>query len=306
MPGAPEILLENIFNYSIGNAVIGIVGLTRRFFIFLTVSSIFIGITGFFQTFGGFILLQTQPDIPLCFCVFLMTFSVYSLNKLTDLDEDGINMPERVVFISRRKRLVLCYSIAAYVLCVAIALLRNPAVVPLVFVPIVANAAYSTRLIPGLPRLKDIPVMKNVTVAVSWAVVCTLIPGMQMEPTKIGLIAIIMYFMMVRDFTATVLYDIRDVEGDRRSAVRILPVILGPSYTSKILFILNSTLLPLLPFVAGETKLLIKGFAIYGYICIWYFSTRKDPLILDFFVDGEWMLVTLLLLIYWHVTASCK
>lgn len=130
---------------------------------------------------------------------------------------------------------------------------------PLVFVPIVANAAYSTRLIPGLPRLKDIPVMKNVTVAVSWAVVCTLIPGMQMEPTKIGLIAIIMYFMMVRDFTATVLYDIRDVEGDRRSAVRTLPVILGPSYTSKILFILNSTLLPLLPFVAGETKLLIKG-----------------------------------------------
>jgi len=270
--------------------------LLRRLFTFLTVSSIFIGITGFFQTFGGFILLQTQPNIPLCFSVFLMTFSVYGLNKLTDLNEDGINMPERIAYISRRKRMILYCSLGAYVLCLIIAFFQNPKVIPLVLVPIVANAAYSSRLIPGLPRLKDIPVMKNVVVAVSWAVVCTLIPGMHMDPVQKGLIAIIIYFMVVRDFIATVLYDIRDIEGDRISGVRTMPVILGTERTTKILLLLNSTLLPLLLFLRGETKLLIAGFVVYGYGCILYFSTRRDPLILDLAVDGEWTLACISLI----------
>ena len=270
--------------------------LVRRIFVFMTVSSIFIGITGFFQTFGGFILLQAQPNIPLCFTVFLMTFSVYGLNKLTDLNEDSINMPERIAYISRRKRMVLYYSIGAYVLCVIIAFFQNPKVVPLELVPIVANVAYSSRLIPGFPRLKDIPIMKNVTVAVSWAVVCTLIPGIHIEPVQKGLIAIIIYFMIVRDFIATVLYDIRDVEGDKRSGIRTMPVILGTKKTAKILLVLNSTLLPLLPLISGVTKLLITGFVIYGYGCIFYFRTRRDPLILDLFVDGEWTLACISLI----------
>jgi hypothetical protein len=36
-----------------------------------------------------------------------MALSTYSLNKLTDMDEDSINMPERVSFLSGRKNLVL-------------------------------------------------------------------------------------------------------------------------------------------------------------------------------------------------------
>jgi len=267
-----------------------LVAIFKQLFNFLTVSSIFIGITGFFQTFGGYILLGMTPSIPICISVFLMTFSVYSLNKLTDIEEDAINMPERISFLAGRTKLILYYSLAAYVLSAIIAFLEKPLVLPLIFIPLASNAIYSSRLIPGLPRLKDIPFMKNLTVAISWALVCTLLPAVHMNIASKGLIVIIILFMITKDVITTALYDIRDVVGDRENGVRTIPVIFGPKKTILLLLLLNSTMLPLLVFVEGEVRFLMATLILYGYVCIVYFRERRNPLVLDFFVDGEWML----------------
>ncbi len=263
---------------------------------FLTVSSLFVAGTGFFQTFAGFVLMGIEPHAYVCISVFLMTFSVYSLNKLTDIDEDAINTPDRLKFLQGRKKLVLYYSLCAYAVSALLAVIGNLSALPVVFIPIMANAVYSSRLIPGTPRLKDIPVMKNVVVALSWSLVCTLMPALHAgETPTANMIAPVLYFMIARVFINTVTFDIRDVEGDRQNKVITIPVLLGTKNTALLLLTVNSTLIPLL-FSAGN-HLLAQIMVLYGYIFILYFRKRRNPLALDLFVDGEWMIACLLFLI---------
>ena len=189
----------------------------RRIFLFLSVSSLYIGGSGFCKAFAGFILLGAAANLHACLSVFLTVFSVYSLNKLTDVKEDAINFPERSGFLAGRTGLILVYSLGAYALAVLLIALEKPVAIPVIFIPLIANALYSSRLIPGLPRLKDIPFMKNLVVAFSWALVCVLIPAAYSKRLDAKVLLIIL-FMALKSIINTVLYDVRDVAGTKRTA----------------------------------------------------------------------------------------
>jgi 4-hydroxybenzoate polyprenyltransferase len=262
-------------------------------FSFLTVSSLFIGGTGFFKTYIAYVLLGMEPNLKICFVGFLLTLSVYSLNKLTDQKEDAINMPERLRFLKGRKRLVLSYSLTAYLLAMLLTFLHTPLAVPIVLVPLASNIIYSSKLLRGIPRFKDIPVMKNLFVAASWALCATLFPLACTGNTAVTLVMIVFYFILTKSFINTVLYDIRDEEGDRENRVRTIPVLLGSRKTICLLLTMNSTLLVGLLFTASymhPMALVIPlAMVFYGFAYIFYFRKRRNPLVLDFFVDGEWM-----------------
>ncbi len=268
----------------------------KNVFRFLSVSSLFVGITGFFQTFVGYTLLEETPNIQICFSVFLMTFSLYSLNKITDIKEDSINMPERVRFLKGRTNAIVTYSIAAYLLCMLLILLDKPTSIAIVLIPLIANALYGSRLIPGLPRLKDIPVMKNIVVAISWATVTTLLPSAHIVGANLTIV-LVLYFMLAKAFINTALYDLRDIIGDKEKGVRTIPVLIGPKKTSYILLAINTTLLPLLMLMGASIRFFAAALVIFGYIYIIYFSNVRNLLAMDLFVDGEWMLMSIGLLL---------
>jgi 4-hydroxybenzoate polyprenyltransferase len=67
-----------------------------------------------------------------------------------------------------------------------------------------------------MPRLKDIPVMKNLVVAASWAITTTLLPASHLID-KMSIVALILYFILVKGFVNTVLYDMRDVKEDEKN-----------------------------------------------------------------------------------------
>jgi 4-hydroxybenzoate polyprenyltransferase len=261
------------------------------------VSSLFIATTGFFETYMGYVLLGVTPNVMVCFAVFLMTFSVYSLDKITDSKEDAINMPERSSFLSGRRKLVLCYSLAAYALSALLIFLDRPSNLPIIFIPLAANAVYGSKLISGMPRLKDVPVVKNVVVAISWALVTTLLPAMQMAPKTGSMIASVLYFMLAKVFINAVLFDVRDVKGDREMGVKTMPVLLGFRRTTAILLGLNSTLLLCLMYLGSMLRYLTLIMVLYGYVYIFYFSERRSPIALDFFVDGQWMIFAIFFLV---------
>lgn len=278
--------------------------LFRIVFTFLSVSSLFVGATGFFQTYVGFVLLGLVPDFRICFAMFLMTFSLYSLNKLTDIKEDGVNMPERLRFLEGKKKLIIAYSSAAYLLCMVLAALDQPSSLLIVLVPLAANAAYGSRLIPGAPRLKDIPVMKNLVVAISWALTTALLPAAHTMYAVSG-IAIVLYFMLVKAFVNTALYDVRDIVGDKENGVRTMPVLIGQKKTVALLLVLNSTLLPVIAMMCQSVRVLAAAMIAYGYIYIIYFRVRRDPLIMDLFVDGEWMIACVALMLWnWPIAST--
>ena len=266
---------------------------------FLSVSSLFIGGTGFFKTYISYLLLAMKPNLFICLAVFLVSFSVYTLDKIADLDKDVASMPTRARFLEGKKDLAIAYSALAYLLSIIIVFLGRPISSSLLLVPMAANIVYGTRLIPGVPRLKDIPVMKNAIVALSWAIVTVLIPVTYQSLPSLGpihsLVFVVIYFMFIKTFIDTVLYDIRDEAGDRINSVRTIPVLIGLENTTKVLLILNSTLLLGLPWFEGLTRLLVLSLVIYGYAYILYFRERRDPLFLDLCVEGEWMLASLFL-----------
>jgi len=76
-----------------------------------------------------------------------------------------------------------------------------------------------------------------------------------------------------------------------------MPVLLGPKKTVGILLALNTTLLPWLIYAGNSTRLISSGLIVYGYAYILCFSELRSPQLLDFFVDGEWMLASVVLLV---------
>lgn len=268
--------------------------IVKEIFKFLTVSSLFVAITGFFQTLAGYILLEITPNIQICIAIFLMTFSLYSLNKLTDAKEDAINMPERLNFLRGKKNFIIIFSIAAYILCIVLTFLHNPSSVVVVLVPLIANSLYGSKLFPCLPRLKDIPVMKNFIVALSWALSTTLLPAAH-NMNRMSNVALVLYFMLIKAFVNTVMYDIRDVVGDRDNNIRTIPVLFGPRKTILFLLAINCTLLPLLMFLNGNARLLAAILILNSFAYIIYFVDKINPLVMDLFVDGEWMLSCIML-----------
>jgi 4-hydroxybenzoate polyprenyltransferase len=101
--------------------------------------------------------------------------------------------------------------------------------------------------------------------------------------------------MMARVFVNTVIFDIRDVDGDRTNGIRTIPVIFGQSKTMAILLAVNSTLLSWLV-VEGSREVLAAIMIVYGYAFILYFRKRRNSLAMELFVDGEWLIACLLFL----------
>ena len=79
---------------------------------YLTVSSTFIAINAALLSYFSFMVYNINPNPSLLFAAFLMTFTIYNLNKLTDIKEDSINLPERAGFIGRNMSLL--YSSRLY------------------------------------------------------------------------------------------------------------------------------------------------------------------------------------------------
>jgi 4-hydroxybenzoate polyprenyltransferase len=138
-------------------------------------------------------------------------------------------------------------------------------------------------------------------VALTWAVGSTFLPAICLLEKEILQILLIFYFFFLKSFTNAALFDIRDIEGDRISGVRTIPVVFGRQKTKNLLLVLNSTLIPWLVFSyhAGffHQYLFVLIFAItYGYWYILHFC--KDGIkigkSMDLLVDGEWIPVVVL------------
>jgi len=152
-------------------------------------------------------------------------------------------------------------------------------------------------------RLKDILGVKNAIVALAWAGTCSFLPLTVSFRVPIQIL-LVFYFLFIRCVINTTIFDVRDIEGDKLSGVRTIPVVFGRRKTKNLLLILNSTLIPWLAFsyLAGyfHLYLFVLIFAIvYGYWYILHFCKEglKIGKSMDLLVDGEWILIVLLCLI---------
>jgi len=239
-------------------------------FNFLSISSLWIA----FSASLGPVLLCQIYGMPLYWwqpiTVFLVTFAIYSLDKVSGSKEDLFNTPDRAVLAGWPiKPMAICAYLAAIILVAA----NDSSKLTYVLVPGIAGTLYTARI--GSIRPKDLPGCKNLIVAGATAICHAGLVGGPLE-------AYLLIFVWIG--AGTIFSDLRDIRGDAAHGVKTLPVLLGRTKTLAFLAMLSLVLYALSPIVA-----------VIVFSLIWYFRKERDNLDYDLLVDG-WMIWSLALI----------
>lgn len=185
-----------------------------------------------------------SPDIGLL-CIGIIA-SIYLFNRVTDITEDVANNARRLIFFVHRRELMTCSVILA-LFTIGYCIWRFRVSTYEVYLLIV-GMMYSFPLIPlsGMRsfkevkfiRLKDIPFMKNILVALMWSVSIYLIPIIHAD--KVPKVTFMVYLLIIAQIVATLSNtidsDVLDEVGDRLCGVKSLPVMIGVRKTYMVLW----------------------------------------------------------------------
>ncbi len=267
----------------------------RRAFVDLlglvTSTSVFLSVNAQMVAAFSSLLYGVRVEPATLLIAFLATFSVYNLNRATDVAEDSVNRPEAA---GRGADFYLLPSVAAAALCLLLSASVGAVALVVIAATFAASVAYSVRLFPQVPRLKEVVGVKSVLVALSWGFTGALLPAaaQHVDPEKMALAFAYIFLQLLVN---TVLCDVCDVDGDVASGVRTLPVVLGLGRTRSLLLAVNSLMLPWLAYCLARGLFLDYMPAlffgmIYGYAIILVFSGwRRGRLLVELAVDGEWI-----------------
>jgi 4-hydroxybenzoate polyprenyltransferase len=175
-------------------------------------------------------LLGRQPTPVLLVMAYLFSFGAYMMNRSAEMDVDEASHPERTSYLANRRR-ALPYMVAgSFVVGYGLA-----ATVGLVFfvallVPLALSILYSVgskqmQHLIGASNLKQKVVLKNLTIAFGWSLIPVLV-GLYYGSFDRPLL-LLGPLVFLRLITNTIVFDIRDTEGDRQNGVRTIPTLLG-------------------------------------------------------------------------------
>jgi 4-hydroxybenzoate polyprenyltransferase len=267
-------------------------------------SSLYLSVAGMAMVYISCLLHGLPFDPVAAAILMLVVFAVYNLNRKTDEDEDAINHTERYAFTKDYETILFRSAIGAYAIAFCLSALQGFGSLLVTTVPLVAGVIYSVPLFParfGFRRLKEVPLMKSLVVAFSWAVPPALLPvchaGLPVGAAT-GIAGIFFFFLV---FINTVVFDIRDVDGDRASGVKTIPTIFGPHRTLIFLTAMNATIGAALVLVGGllpgfhPVLLLAVGIGyVQGYLLCFHRLIR-EKLLFELLADGQFILLAVIL-----------
>lgn len=226
--------------------------------------------------------------------VFAATLFVYSADRVTDVDADAANLPERAAFARRHGRRLLAGSTLLYAATVAFAAVRGVRCAEFLALPVVAVAVYS-----GL-RAKRVFLAKNLLVGAAWAAVPLGVGAHTRrlgDPQVWGVAAWVGAVITV----AAVVFDVKDVPGDRAAGIDTIPVRYGPAAARRVAGVANAALaLGVLALVA--TQVLPARFlvvlAVHAYVAAYvpFATPDRTALFYGLVVDGEHVVLAALVL----------
>ncbi|WP_247728516.1 UbiA family prenyltransferase [Halovivax limisalsi] len=232
------------------------------------------------------IVLADLPVDPLPLCiVFAVTLFVYSLNRFTDIDEDEFNVPGRATFTKQYGRATVLVGLLGYLLVVAVGIYRDIPRVELLLAPLVVISLYS---IVGLKRLL---LVKNLLVGLAWAGI-PLGVGVYYGVARTTEILVLTGYVLAMLTIAAVIFDLKDIVGDRREGIRTIPRVVGTRWTrlgcaaATICVGLALVLVVAIGLVGPRYLVLL---ALSGYVLAYSLLADPDatPLFYGFVVDGE-------------------
>ena len=163
------------------------------------------------------------------------------LNRATDVDEDRLNGIAATEIVARHARVIVWGSLFALVASLVLGFAQLPA--PLAWVRVlfhVLGLGYSFRYVPtpsGMKRFKDLYFLKNGMSAVMFLLSVGAYPllgiAAVLRVSTVGVVALLLFFFLF-ELTFEVIYDMRDLEGDRAVGVPTYPVVHGMKTSVRI------------------------------------------------------------------------
>lgn len=167
-------------------------------------------------------------------------FLINFMNRVTDLAEDLANGIPGTDRVARNARF---YTVSAWALMigsfVAVHLVW-PALTPWRVAVQVIGLGYNYRIVPtprGLSRFKEMYFFKNFGSSVLFVLTCFVYPLVVGGPRLVPLatVVVLALFFVPFELTYEILYDLRDLAGDRAEGVPTYPVVHGPARALQII-----------------------------------------------------------------------
>ena len=202
--------------------------------IYPVASTIYLVLLGMACVYGSLIF-QHLPVDPLIFLICASIIStIYFANRYTDINEDFINGKAGIeTFKHKNKFLFLSIVSAGFVLFYIV----SKQILSMYLLLLLSSIVfYSFKLIPKFTkkdiefvRIKDLPLVKNVYVALFWGISILVVPstlsGVSFSWSIQNIILTVV--LVIGSFSNTLFNDILDESGDRIHGNKTLPVLIG-------------------------------------------------------------------------------
>lgn len=253
-------------------------------------ANIYISLAAVFIAYLSNIVLDKSQDFFLCIASFSVMFLIYTANRFSDIVEDEINAPNRVNFIKRHGKIFLYGSLVLFIGSIIYGLFVQPMTALFMAFPILIGALYS------FAGLKKFFLVKNLTVGLGWASL-PMINASYYQTYSVSIICFAI-FVGVTWLINSIIFDVKDIAGDKANGVITLPVRWGLKKTKLFCVMLNvcllgflATLLILNVLPAIFAILFLLNAHIFSYILL--AKPTNNPLFYGLFVDGEFIAVTM-------------
>jgi 4-hydroxybenzoate polyprenyltransferase len=241
----------------------------------------------------------STPTWDLLFMAYLFSFGGYSINRISDFDQDAVSHPDRTAYLRNRMGWLKAGVAVCFALGYLLALLRNLVFFSGLLIPLLLAFAYSVgsqrmkdRL--GVSRLKEVTLVKNVTVSFAWSLVPFLVGLYYLQlPAAIFALA---PFVFLRLMINTIFFDQRDIDADASFGVKTLPVKMGIAGSSRVIDALDlaSGVYLVVIVASGFLPVFAAGllvFVPYSFAYRLYAKTGKHrDSARDLAADGEYLL----------------
>jgi 4-hydroxybenzoate polyprenyltransferase len=182
-------------------------------------------------------LLGRSPTVVLLLMAYLFSFGAYMMNRSAEMDQDLLSHPDRTNYLAQRKRVLPGVVAASFIVGYVLAATVSVVFLLALLAPLGLSLLYSVgskRLVGliGAKTLKQKVLLKNVSISFGWSLIPVLV-GLYFGAFNLALL-LLSPFIFFRLMTNTIIFDIRDADGDRENGVKTLPTELGVSKSFKV------------------------------------------------------------------------
>ncbi|MHC4392790.1 MAG: UbiA family prenyltransferase [Planctomycetota bacterium] len=230
-------------------------------------------------------LMSQQTFFGLALVVGLDWMLINLINKTTDLKEDAKNQIRGTGRIERHQRAFTAFAWLVLLGSFPLVHLAYPALLVMRVLVQLIGLGYSYRIVPtlkGLKRFKDLYFFKNFMSAVLFCMTCFGYPLLHTGGVTSGLpggaqaVVLLILFFVPFELTYEILYDLRDLEGDREAGVPTYPVVHGAERSRQIIdgLLLGSVVPLLVGFALGWFGVRELLFLAAPAIQFWFYRPR--------------------------------